>query len=104
MTDIYGETAQQMAAARQDRTFFGLPGTEDHEFQDVYKRQDRIKVYHLTERYHCPETMTGWLSQAGFVEVGAQPYHPLDLSELYPEIGILKTLWTCQKPLGSATG
>ena len=35
VTDIYGETAQQMAAARQDRTFFGLPGTEDHEFQLV---------------------------------------------------------------------
>lgn len=35
VTDIFGETAQQLAQAKQDRTFFGLPGEEDHEFQLV---------------------------------------------------------------------
>lgn len=35
VTDIFGETAQQLAEARQDKTFFGLPGTKDHEFQLV---------------------------------------------------------------------
>ena len=86
------------------RCFFDEEDGLGHMECQVFEMGEEIKVYHLTERYHCPETMTGWLSQAGFVEVGAQPYHPLDLSELYPEIGILKTLWTCQKPLGSATG
>ncbi len=35
VTDIYGDEATQLAQASQPRTFFGLPGTEDHEFQLV---------------------------------------------------------------------
>jgi hypothetical protein len=35
VTDIYGETAQQLAEAHQDRTFFGLEGKREHEFQLV---------------------------------------------------------------------
>ncbi len=35
LTDLAGADAQQMAQAHQDSTFFGLPGTKDHEFQLV---------------------------------------------------------------------
>lgn len=35
VTDIFGDTAKQLAEARQERTFFGLPGEVDHEFQLV---------------------------------------------------------------------
>jgi hypothetical protein len=47
VTDIYGETAQQLAAARQDRTFFGLPGSQDHEFQLVRVSPDPDGVRQL---------------------------------------------------------
>lgn len=35
ITDLASPDAQQMAQAHQDSTFFGLPGTKDHEFQLV---------------------------------------------------------------------
>ncbi|MFN8609149.1 MAG: S8/S53 family peptidase [Vulcanimicrobiota bacterium] len=35
ITDLSSSDAQQMAQAHQDSTFFGLPGTRDHEFQLV---------------------------------------------------------------------
>ena len=35
ITDLSSADAQQMAQAHQDSTFFGLPGTKDHEFQLV---------------------------------------------------------------------
>ena len=35
LTDLAGSDAQQMAQAHQESTFFGLPGTKDHEFQLV---------------------------------------------------------------------
>lgn len=48
VTDIFGDTAQQLAAARQDRTFFGLPGTQDHEFQIVKVSPDPDGVRQLS--------------------------------------------------------
>lgn len=35
VTDLASADAQQMAQAHQDSTFFGLPGSQDHEFQLV---------------------------------------------------------------------
>lgn len=35
LTDLSSPDARQMAQAHQDSTFFGLPGTKDHEFQLV---------------------------------------------------------------------
>jgi hypothetical protein len=48
VTGIVGETADQLAAARQDRTFFGLPGAQDHEFQLVRVSPDPDGVRQLS--------------------------------------------------------
>lgn len=48
VTDIFGETAQQLAQARAERTFFPLPGKVDHEFQLVRVSPDPEGVRSLS--------------------------------------------------------
>lgn len=58
VTGIFGDEAAQLARATQPRTFFGLPGTEDHEFQLVRvspdpdgRRELSVSTY-FDEGYH----------------------------------------------------
>ena len=48
VTDIFGETARQLAEARAERTFFPLPGKVDHEFQLVRVSPDTEGVRSLS--------------------------------------------------------
>ncbi len=63
----------------------------------IYQPGKAPEVHILTERYHPPETVTGWLEQAGFADVQERPFNPLDVQEAYPGIRALKTLWTARK-------
>ena len=47
VTDIFGETAEQLVNATQPRTFFALPGEKDHEFQMVRVSPDPDGVRQL---------------------------------------------------------
>ena len=58
VTNIFGDEASQLARASKERTFFGLPGTQDHEFQLVRvspdpdgKRQLTLETY-FDEGHH----------------------------------------------------
>jgi ubiquinone/menaquinone biosynthesis C-methylase UbiE len=64
----------------------------------VYEIGQDLEMHHLIERYHDHLTMHGWLSQVGFTQIERCDFHPLDLSDSYPEIGVLKSLWTARKP------
>lgn len=65
VTSIVSDEAAQFAEAKQDRTFFGLPGTEDHEFQLVRvapdtegRRQLSLETY-FDEGYHVLKAKLG---------------------------------------------
>ncbi len=52
----------------------------------------------LVEQYYTDAEIQTSLEQRGFIEVTAEPYNPVDLTPLAPEIKVLKTLWSCRKP------
>lgn len=55
ITDISSPDATQIAQANRDRTFFGLPGQKDHEFQLVKMRPDPSGQRQLTVETYFDE-------------------------------------------------
>lgn len=73
----------------------GLARMECH----TYKMGQDTVVHTLVERYHSEATVREWLETAGFIEIEARPFHPLNLRRTFPEVKTMKTLWLGRKPL-----